>query len=71
MKECYQIYEDRRTYLLEIDHVKKEFATGSIKGKKNVSGYKPIDTTGYKAQILRIGVDYKCLGNCAVSKQGG
>lgn len=61
--ERYQIYEDRKTYLLEVDHSKKEFAVGSIKGKKKIFGYRQIDTTGYKAQILRIGVEYKCLSN--------
>lgn len=64
MKECYQIYEDRKTYFLEIDHKEKIFAVGSAKGKKKKNGYRDIDITGYKAQIMRIDVDYKCLSNC-------
>lgn len=63
MKECYQIYEDRKTYFLEIDHEKKNFAVGSVKGKKKKRGYRDIDITGYRAQIMRIGVDYECLSN--------
>lgn len=63
MKECYQIYEDKQTYFLEIDHEEKTFAVGSVKGKKRKKGYSDIDITGYKAQIMRIGVEYKCLSN--------
>lgn len=64
MKECYQIYEDRKTYFLEIDHKEKTFAVGSAKGKKNKKGCRNIDITGYKEQIARVGTDYKCLSNC-------
>lgn len=64
MKECYQIYEDKRTYFLEIDHEQKTFSVGSAKGKKRKNGYRDIDETGYRAQIMRIGVDYECLSNC-------
>ena len=63
MKECYQIYEDRRTYFLEIDHEEKTFAVGSTKGKKKKRGYRDIDITGYRSQIMRVGVDYACLSN--------
>ncbi len=64
MKKYYQIYEDRKTYFLEIDHEKKTFAIGSVSGKKRKKGYSDIDITGYREQILRVGVDYKCLSNC-------
>lgn len=63
MKEHYQIYEDRTTYLLEIDHASKAFAVGSIKGKVNIPGYRPIDTSAYKEQIRRIGVEYAAISN--------
>ena len=63
MKKTYSIYENRRTYFLEIDHKEKTFQVGSVKGKVKKSGVFPIDSTGYKAEILKIGTEYKCLGN--------
>lgn len=63
MKEHYQIYEDKTTYLLEIDHVEKTFSVGSIKGKVTISGYRPMDTSSYKEQIKRIGVKYVATSN--------
>ena len=63
MKKIYSIYENRRTYFLEIDHKEKTFQVGSVKGKVKKSGVFPIDSTGYKAEILKIGTEYKCLGN--------
>lgn len=63
MKKTYSIYENRGTYFLEIDHKEKTFQVGSVKGKVKKSGVFPIDSTGYKAEILKIGTEYKCLGN--------
>lgn len=62
MRNYYQIYGgtgDRNTYFLEIDHDKKEFAAGREKGKVNKKGYSPIDITAYKAEILKVGIEYK------------
>ena len=60
----YQFYEDRTTYLLDIDHEKKTFAVGSFKGKsKKKIPYMPIDATAYRNEILKIGIDYKCISN--------
>lgn len=64
MYECYQIYENKQTYFLRINHAEKNFAIGSAKGKKNKEGYKNIDITGYKEQIMKVGVDYKLVSNC-------
>lgn len=63
MKEHYQICEDKTTYLLEIDHAHKTFAVGSVKGKVNIPGYRPVDTSAYKEQIRRIGVEYAAISN--------
>ncbi len=61
----YQIYEDRTTYLLMIDHEKKIFALGSFKGnpKKQNKKFKEIDITAYRAEISKIGVEYQYLEN--------
>ncbi len=56
----YQIYEDRTTYLLMIDHTKKIFSLGSFKGKpkKQNKKFKEIDITAYREEISKIGVEY-------------
>lgn len=61
----YQIYEDKTTYLLMIDHENKIFALGSFKGKSKRQNpkFKQIDATGYKSEISRVGIDYKCITN--------
>ncbi len=60
----YSIYEDRTTYLLEIDQKKKTYSVGSIKGKlKRETPYVPIDITAYKNEISKIGIDYQCMSN--------
>lgn len=65
MKKTYSIYEieEKKTYFLEIDHEEKTFDVGCHKGKIQKPGVIPIDSTGYKAEISKIGVEYKCLGN--------
>lgn len=59
----YQIYENRTTYLLMIDHEKKIFSVGSLKGKCKSKKFKNIDASGYKSEISKISTDYKCIDN--------
>lgn len=60
MMQYFEIYEDKKTYLLSIDHKNKFFSVGSFDGKpkKHNDKFKTIDASGYLSEISKISSEY-------------